>query len=273
MIDPAFWRSESIAQLNETQRLLFIGIISNADDQGRMSAHPALVRSDVYPYDDKSLEEIESNLQAIVNVGSIMLYEVDDKRYLQIPNWWEYQKPQWAYPSKLPSPDGWQDRLRYREDNKVIAKNWETPKGKSIGKSLPNDDSKDDSISNSISNSDSKIIMSASADYQAVRKCWIELFPDKPRPRENNKTLAGKVKTRMKCADFRESWKIALERASQSSFLHREGFYDLSWFLKNDDNWEKCLNGNYDDKPKSRKPRPGQSGADEWLARRKEAGL
>ena len=84
--------------------------------------------------------------------------------------------------------------------------------------------------------------------FLAIRKAWIDLMPDKPRPRENNNTLRSKVKTRMKDDYFRDNWRAALERAAKSSFLGESGFFDLGWFLKNDDNWQKCLNGNYDDK-------------------------
>ena len=91
-------------------------------------------------------------------------------------------------------------------------------------------------------------LSSASADYHAIRQRWIELFPDKPVPRENNTTLSGKVRTRMGCPHFKEHWEAALQRASRSKFIHSGGWFDLSWFLKNGDNWEKCFNGNYDDK-------------------------
>ena len=35
MIDPNFWESEDVSRLSLFARLLFIGMISNADDEGR----------------------------------------------------------------------------------------------------------------------------------------------------------------------------------------------------------------------------------------------
>ena len=134
MIDPRLWQSETIAALTRNQRLLFIGIFSNADDQGRLRAHPALIRSLLFPFDDIPLEEIECDLAAIAQGESILLYDVDGKRCLQVLNWWEYQTPQWAYPSKMPPPEGWRDRLRYRQDNHVIKENWG---GEGLGEPLP----------------------------------------------------------------------------------------------------------------------------------------
>ncbi len=96
-----------------------------------------------------------------------------------------------------------------------------------------------------------KELLSANADYQAMRKLWMELFPAKPAPREGNKTLSAKVKTRMRQNHFRDNWESALRRASKSSFLHSSSFFDLNWFLKNDDHYDRCLSGKYDDGPKA----------------------
>jgi DnaD/phage-associated family protein len=124
MIHQNFWESETMAVLSCRQRLLFIGLISNADDQGRMRAHAALVRSTVFPFDDIPLEEINRDLTKLQEVNSIHLYEVNERRYIQVVNWWDYQDPQWAYPSDIPAPDRWRDRLRYREGNQVKTRNW-----------------------------------------------------------------------------------------------------------------------------------------------------
>lgn len=85
--------------------------------------------------------------------------------------------------------------------------------------------------------------------YSEILSEWAKFFPDKPQPRSNNKTLKGKVNTRMKSAHFEENWREALERASHSGFLKTGSWFDLGWFLHNDSNYEKCLNGKYDDRP------------------------
>ena len=125
MIDPAFWQSESMAKMSFRQRLLFIGLFSNADDQGRLRAHPSLVRSTIFPFDEVAGAEIQSDLEQIAAVGSIILYDIDGKQHLQIANWWRYQHPRWAWPSDIPAPNGWMDRLRYRIGNEVTQSNWE----------------------------------------------------------------------------------------------------------------------------------------------------
>jgi len=125
MIDPAFWQSESVAQLPIAARYFFIGLFSNADDQGRMKAHPALIRSKLYPYDDISLDEISEWLDLLVADEFIIVYENDGKGYLQITNWWKYQRPRWAWPSEHPAPEGWADRVHYRKGNMPVKENWD----------------------------------------------------------------------------------------------------------------------------------------------------
>jgi len=125
MIDAAFWQSETVARLTIRQRLLFVGLFSNADDQGRMKAHPLLIRSVVFPFDDIPSEQMEADIDALAELGCIILYEADGKHLLQIPNWWKYQHLRWAWPSELPAPDGWDDRLKYRQGNNVVQENWE----------------------------------------------------------------------------------------------------------------------------------------------------
>lgn len=131
MIDPSFWQSETIAELDIETRYLFIGLFSNADDQGRLRAHPALLRSLLFKFDDVGLDYIERRLTCLEKSGLdpfIQTYEVDNRKYIQILNWWRWQHPRWAYPSDWPAPQGWEDRLRYRKGNKVVKANWDEPK-------------------------------------------------------------------------------------------------------------------------------------------------
>ena len=68
MIDPTIWQSESMAELTRDQRLLFIGLFSNADDQGRLRGNPNLIRSQIFPFDeDITTDDTRRNLQAIAS--------------------------------------------------------------------------------------------------------------------------------------------------------------------------------------------------------------
>ena len=93
--------------------------------------------------------------------------------------------------------------------------------------------------------------------YADLRKTWIALFPNKPQPRENNKTLTAKVKTRMNSQDFYDNWSGAMYFASRHPGLVNADWFDFAWFVHNDDNYEKVMNGKYNflDNPTG-KPQP-----------------
>ena len=82
----------------------------------------------------------------------------------------------------------------------------------------------------------------------ALLLAWSELFPKKPQPRRNTKSLQSKIRARLKENEFREHWMEALERASKSSFLHSGSWFTLQWFVGNDEHWQRCYDGNYDGK-------------------------
>ena len=52
MIDPSFWTDEKLGECSVNERYLFMGLISNADDEGYGRANPKLLKSLLFPYDD-----------------------------------------------------------------------------------------------------------------------------------------------------------------------------------------------------------------------------
>jgi len=75
---------------------------------------------------------------------------------------------------------------------------------------------------------------------------WQSLFPSKPQPRENNASFKKKLALRLEDGEFKERWLYALERASKSKFCNDSGWFTAQWFVKNEENWLKCADGNYD---------------------------
>lgn len=125
MIDSAMWQNEKYATLPPMARLLQVGMINHADDQGRGKAHPSLLRAQVFPYDDVALVDISEWLRLIEQNGTIMLYSVEGKDYYQMCNWWEYQSHQYAMPSDYPKPCGWNDRIRKTfTKGQIVTCNW-----------------------------------------------------------------------------------------------------------------------------------------------------
>lgn len=103
-IHPCIWTSDNFLELSSRQRLLFIGMFSLADDDGRIKANPRTLKAAIFPADEITLDEIETDLFMLLKTKSIILYEVDGLRYAYFPNWGKFQKPKYPQPSKLPSP-------------------------------------------------------------------------------------------------------------------------------------------------------------------------
>lgn len=108
MIDSKIWFNEKVASLPDGGRLLFIGIFSNADDDGRLKASPKFLKATIFPYDaDKSMEQIKDLRDQCSSLGLIRVYNKNGREYLDLPGWREHQnirKDRYT-PSQLPSLD------------------------------------------------------------------------------------------------------------------------------------------------------------------------
>lgn len=106
MIDPSIWQDEEFGSLTALAKVLFIGLFSNADDEGRIRANPAFLKSTVFMYDNLDIIKIkETRDEVIQKIKSVKFYEVDGKEYIQLANWSEYQhlRKERIQPSSLPA--------------------------------------------------------------------------------------------------------------------------------------------------------------------------
>ena len=130
LIDPKFVHSQSVASLDPLGRLLFVGMLCGADKQGRLPGQPAYLRSTCLPYDDVTLSQVDGWLDDMQALDMILRYDVDGAQYVQIVHWHDYQRMQYAPPSKYPAPDGWLDRIRYTvTKGRIVTYNWQTVDG------------------------------------------------------------------------------------------------------------------------------------------------
>ena len=102
-IDPGFWTSEQVASVKVPERLMFLGCISNADDEGRLKGSPAYLKMAIFPADRMTLTRVQAMRDAIVTAGLAKLYaDADGEPLLWMPNWHKHQYMNRSYPSKLP---------------------------------------------------------------------------------------------------------------------------------------------------------------------------
>jgi hypothetical protein len=104
MIDPGMWTDPKFMRLPERSRLLWIGLISNADDEGRLEGDPLYLKAVIFPSDPLSLEDVEAALTPILEKGMAEKYVVKGETYLHLPNWDKHQTIGKKFPSKFPAP-------------------------------------------------------------------------------------------------------------------------------------------------------------------------
>ena len=85
---------------SDTIRLIMIGLILDADDEGRGHAHPRLLARKL----DKSPEDIEQALVELQAHGIVRCYEVASRAYYVLCHWHTYQTLSKPTPSAYPAP-------------------------------------------------------------------------------------------------------------------------------------------------------------------------
>lgn len=111
-IKPELWDDEALGGCPVGARLLFLGMISHADDCGRLRANPALLKARIFAYnDDLGLEEVTAWTNALSFVGVVRLYDNEGQTYAEIVNWLKHQRISHPSASCLPAP----------EDSRILA--------------------------------------------------------------------------------------------------------------------------------------------------------
>ena len=105
MLSPEIWESESFSSLSDFQKIVFIGLISLADDEGRGKANPSFIKSTLFPYDEnRRVAEVKSALGQIARCTSTQFYNVNGSDYYLLTSWKKWQKIDKPSKSKLPPP-------------------------------------------------------------------------------------------------------------------------------------------------------------------------
>ena len=106
MIDPNIWQSEDFSKLSVLARLVFIGLFSNADDEGRGRAKAVYIKSILFPYDEcLRVADVEEALHEIAAHLSILFYTVAGNEYYSLTHWNGWQRVDKPQPSKIPRVD------------------------------------------------------------------------------------------------------------------------------------------------------------------------
>lgn len=107
VIKPGFFYNEFLAELKFESRLLFAGLWTLADREGRLEDRPRRIKIDVFPWDDV---DVDALLDELAKARFVLRYAVAGVRYIQIVNFAKHQQPHYReMASSFPPPDGHTD--------------------------------------------------------------------------------------------------------------------------------------------------------------------
>lgn len=102
-IKPGFFTNEELVELPFSTRLLFVGLWTIADREGRLEDKPKRIKMHLFPADDIDVDAALCELQAS---GFLKRYEVDGARYIQVLAFRKHQNPHRdEKPSSIPAMD------------------------------------------------------------------------------------------------------------------------------------------------------------------------
>jgi len=103
VIKPGFFKNEDIVELPFEYRLLFVGLWTLADREGRLEDRPKRIKMELFPADNV---DVDHGLGELVRYGFIERYEADGVRVVTILKFAEHQKPHSTEKaSELPGKD------------------------------------------------------------------------------------------------------------------------------------------------------------------------
>lgn len=103
LIKPGFFMNDGLAEVALAGRLLFAGLWTISDREGRLEDRPKRIKAEVMPFDNVSIDRLLTDL---AERGFIVRYESGGRRLIQIVNFLKHQTPHMREPaSTIPAPD------------------------------------------------------------------------------------------------------------------------------------------------------------------------
>ena len=251
-IKPGFFANEELAEIEPIGRLLFIGLWTLADRDGRLEDRPKRIKGELFPYDNCDINALLDDLQ---KYGFILRYEVDGGKYIQIVNFSKHQNPHPKEPSKdFPVPEGYKQvasrEKKLQASGKQVAKNADI-----LNPDILNPESiYSDSDESPLPPSRAGGYEREHIPYEEILEHYKQLCPSLPIPSKLNTSRKTQIKARWK-NDLHENIDeidAFFRRVESSDFLTgRNGArakpFGIDWIFK-EQNFLKIQEGNYDGK-------------------------
>jgi HNH endonuclease len=105
-IKPGFFTNDELAECEPLARLLFAGLWTEADREGRLEDRPKKIKAAILPYDDCNADEL---LEQLAARGFILRYQ-SGGAFIQITGFGKHQDPHYKEKaSEIPAPPGHAD--------------------------------------------------------------------------------------------------------------------------------------------------------------------
>ncbi len=122
MISSKIWEDEKFNKLTANEKLLYIGMITIADDEGRFHADPRFLHARIFLYANRISKNLVTTMtKKIEEVELITLYSTKKGLVGYHPGWSKHNKvpPTKAKPSQIPPPPADKLQISCSQDAEV----------------------------------------------------------------------------------------------------------------------------------------------------------
>jgi hypothetical protein len=251
MIDPGIWGDENFTQLSLKARLFFIGLFSNADDEGFTYGSPARLRSMIFPDENWTDDDIFSLRKEVENLKMIEIFggKIGDKNYeyIYFPKWWVYQpKPDYPIPSKIVKMLIDMGKL----DRKNILTIHQNFCRKNAKRSAMRSRKSSDGVGVGVGVRVGVRIGEGVGDKNPLVDLFNTICFSFPKISQLTPSRIKKINLRLKQQSDLEWWRKVFEKLESTPFLkgeNKNGWKaSFDWLIENDKNVLKVYEGNYD---------------------------
>ena len=242
-IKPGFFTNEELAEIAPLGRLLFAGLWTIADREGRIEDRPKRIKVAILPYDDC---DVDALLEELHNRGFITRYKVNGGSYLEITNFAKHQHivGTEAKSDIPPTPCNNAEVEQLPDEYEKKSNKLEEIAPESCSLNLE-----------SLNNNSKELLPSedgASVTVKTVVEHYHARCPSLQKVKELTPSRRHAINARMKELKTPEALDGFLDKVESSDFITgRDGKWQgkrgIDWIFKQQ-NFVKILEGNYDNK-------------------------
>ena len=115
---PELFSSFTMRGVSIEARFLFVGLLTEADDCGKLMDAPKRLAGVIFPHDESVSDgDVSAWITELVDAGCIERYTAGKGHYLRFPNWSDHQRISKPTPSKFPDPEDYPEIPRGTQGN------------------------------------------------------------------------------------------------------------------------------------------------------------